>query len=170
MRNRIKIFCVLAFTCLFISAHHPVYLTVTEIEHNKPASMLEISCKFFVEDLEKTLSLLHKTPIDLMGPKTEATNDKAINTYISEHLVIDIDGKRQVIRYQGFEVEKESVFAYFEIPGVTSIKKLSITQNLLFESFDEQMGIIHCKDNGKTKSTKLQNPTTKASFSFPFAD
>ena len=38
--------------------HHPIYVSVTEIEHNAKDKTLEISCKIFTDDFEKTLAQL----------------------------------------------------------------------------------------------------------------
>ena len=34
---------------------HPIFVSVTEIEHNAVEKTLEISCKLFVDDFEKSL-------------------------------------------------------------------------------------------------------------------
>ncbi len=165
-----KIHHLIAFICfagIFVSANHPVYLTVTEIEHNATAQSLEISCKFYTEDLEKTLRDVNNKKVDLMGAKTDATNDKLINSYVSEHFIIKINDKLVVLKYAGFNIENEALYAFFEVQQVSSVKKISIKQDLLFAQFEEQMGIIHLKAGGKSKSTKLQNPTAEASFNLP---
>ena len=35
------------------STYHPIFVSVTEIEHNAKDKTLEISCKIFTDDLEK---------------------------------------------------------------------------------------------------------------------
>ena len=49
--------------------YHPIYVSVTEIEHNAKDKTLEISCKIFTDDFEKTLSQAYKTYVDLLKPK-----------------------------------------------------------------------------------------------------
>ena len=48
---------------IFTSAEpnlHPIFVSVTEIEHNAKDKTLEISCKIFTDDFEKTLRLTYK--------------------------------------------------------------------------------------------------------------
>ena len=167
MKKFLQLLTLICFAGIFISANHPVYLTVTEIEHNATAQSLEISCKFYVEDFEKTLRQVYTKKVDLMGSKTDASNDKLISTYVSEHFIIKINDKQVVLKYAGFNIENEALYAFFEVQQVNAVKKIHIRQDLLFAQFDEQMGIIHLKAGGKTKSTKLQNPTAEANFNLP---
>lgn len=167
MKRLIRIFTLVVVASIFISASHPVYVTVTEIEHNATAHTLEISCKFYVDDLETTLRQISGTKIDLMAPKTDATNDKLINTYVSKHLLLKVNDQNVVLKYIGFELDKEALYAFFEVSQINNLKKISMHQDLLFAQYDEQMGIIHLKAAGKTKSTKLQNPDADASFTLP---
>ncbi len=167
MKKFIRLFTIVVLTSVFISAAHPVYLTVTEIEHNATAHTLEISCKFYIEDLETTLRQTTGTKVDLMAPKTDATNDKLINNYVSKHLLLKVNDQNVVLKYIGYELDKEALYAFFEVQQINNLKKISIHQDLLFAQYEEQMGIIHLKAAGKTKSTKLQNPDSDASFTLP---
>lgn len=167
MKKFLQVFAFFCFAGIFISANHPVYLTVTEIEHNATAHSLEISCKFYIEDLENTLKDVYNTKVDLMATSAEATNGKLINAYVAKHLSLKINDQPVNLKFVGIEVDKDAVFAFFEVNQVNSLKKLSVHQDLLFAQYEEQLGIIHMKAAGKTKSTKLQNPEADASFAFP---
>ena len=70
------------------------------------------------------------------------------------------------LRYIGFEKEKESAYAYFEVSGIASVKNISATNSLLHDFIDQQINIMHVTVGGKRQSTKLDYPETKASFSF----
>ena len=60
------------------TTNHPIYVSVTEIEHNAKEKTLEISCKIFTDDFEKALKATYKTYVDLLKPKNiiEAANVK----------------------------------------------------------------------------------------------
>ena len=72
---------------------HPIYVSVTEINWNKPKSTLEVSCKIFTDDFEKTLRNAYKTHVDLINPGNRANMDKLVNDYIQKHFSLKIDGK-----------------------------------------------------------------------------
>ncbi len=146
--------------------YHPFYVSVTEINQNKTEKTLEISCKLFAEDLESVLSKDYKATLDLADEKSKAILNKIIPDYINKHLALALEGKTAKLSYIGFEKDKESVFCYFQVDGVNTIKKLDVVNTLLHDFNDDQINIIHVMVNRKRQSTKLDFPTRQASFSF----
>ncbi len=138
--------------------HHPLFVTVTEIEHNAKAKTLEISCKIFTDDFEKALRAAYKTKIDLLDATQKVAMDKLVNDYVQKHLKINVDGKNITLKFIGYEKIEEGIYSYFEVEDITSIKKINITNDLLYEYKKEQMGLLHVIVAGKRQSTKLSNP------------
>ncbi len=145
---------------------HPFYVSVTEINHNKAEKSLEISCKIFAEDLEDILKKNYKTTVDLSDASREAQNNKLVSDYIQKHLLFSINGKPVKLAFVGFEKESESAYGYFEIPGVSSLKKLDVSNSILHDFIDSQINILHITVSGNRKSYKLDFPKTQASFNF----
>jgi hypothetical protein len=146
--------------------YHPLYVSVTEIEQNAADKALEISYKFFTDDFEHTLEKSNKKKLDIKSSKEKGEFDKYIPEYINKHFTLTVDNKLVQLRYIGFEIEKESVYCYFEANEVSSIKKVNISNSLLHDFKKEQINIMHLSINGKKQSTKLHYPTSKASFTF----
>lgn len=162
-----KWFFVFAIPLLMASTiNHPVYVSVTEIEHNSQGQSLEVSCKIFTDDFEKTLRARYNTHVDLLDIKIKANMDKLVNDYIQNHLNIVVDGKTIALKYVGFEEIEEGIYCYFEANNIANVKQLVVNNNLLYEYKSEQMGLIHCTVNGKMKNYKLNNPESKAIFNF----
>lgn len=155
---------------LFLSpatvANHPIYVSVTEIEHNARDKTLEISCKIFTDDFERTLRQVYKTQVDLLNPKDKAATDKMVSEYVQKHLLIKADGKPVALQFLGYQQQEEGIVSFYQVNNITSLKKLDITDNILFEYKKEQISILHVTVNGNRKSTKLINPEEKASFEF----
>jgi hypothetical protein len=145
---------------------HPFYIAVTEVNHNSTEKTLEISCKMFADDLEAILEKNNNTTLDITTEKDKPDFDKYINAYISKHLRISLDGKAVRLNYLGFENEKESAYAYFEVTEVDAVKKLEITNTILFDFTFDQINIIHITVGGSRQSSKLVYPNTQAKFSF----
>lgn len=145
---------------------HPFYISVTEITHNDKEKTLEVSCKIFIDDLENTLKKNYNTVVDLSNEKQETQNDKFISDYISKNLLLNADGKVSKCNYIGFEKDGESVYCYFEISNIPTLKKLDVTNSLLQDFTDKQINIMHITVKGKRKSYKLDFPNKQASFSF----
>ena len=148
------------------TAAHPFYISVTEVNHNSKDQTLEISCKMFADDLEKTLEQDYKTSFDISDAKSKATADKLIADYIKKHLSFVVDNKNAVLQYVGYEKDKESAYCYFQIDHIPAVKKLDITNSLLFDFNTGQINIMHVVVNNKRQSTKLDYPDSKVSFRF----
>ena len=154
----------LFLTCLTIV--HPLFVAVTEINHNAQEKTLEISCKTFTDDLEKSIEKSTNQKIDLFNVKDKAAAEKAIADYFRKHLVIKTDGKPAQLELIGFERESEAVWSYFQVNNVPLVKKIDITNNILYEASNDQINLMHVTVNGNRKSTKLDFPNTHAAFDF----
>jgi len=146
--------------------YHPIYLSVTEIEHNAKEKTLEISCKIFTDDFEKTLRQTYKGKVDLLKPKDKSAMNKLVSDYVQKHLQLKVDGKTVALQFLGYEQEEEGIISFYQANNIPGVKKIDIINNILFEYKKEQMGILHVKVNDERKSTKLINPEEKASFEF----
>jgi hypothetical protein len=145
---------------------HPLYVSVTEIEHNAKEKTLEISCKIFTDDFEKTLRNAYHERIDLLDPAKKDAMNKLVNDYVQKHFAISLEGKSAAMRFIGFEQVEEGIYSYYQVEKVNAVKNISITNNILYEYKKEQMGLIHVTVNGTRKSSKLINPDEKVSFTF----
>ena len=79
---------------------------------------------------------------------------------------IEYDGKPIILNFVGFEKEGAVIFSYFEAANINSVKKIAITNNLMYDMYDDQVEIIHVILNGNRKSTKLDYPAKQAVFIF----
>jgi hypothetical protein len=148
------------------SSKHPIYVTVTEIDHNAKENILEVSCKIFTNDFEKTLRMKRNSKIDLLNPLMKKEMEKLVANYILQHLKISIDGKPAVLNFIGYEQAEECIESYFQVDGVTMLKQLNVEDDLLYEYKSEQISLLHVIVDGKRQSTKMNNPDKKALFKF----
>jgi hypothetical protein len=156
---------------LFLSnagiSKHPIYMSVTEIEHNAKDKTLEISCKIFTDDFEKTLRQNYSgIIIDLINPKDKAAMNKLVSDYVQKHLSVKVDGKAVTLQFLGYEQQEEGINSYYQVNNIAAVKKIDITDNILYEYKDQQISIIHVIVNGNRKSTRLINPEDKVSLEF----
>lgn len=149
-----------------LTVDHPLYVSVTEIEHNATDKTLEISCKIFTDDFEKTLRQGYTGTVDLLQPKDKNAMNKLVQDYVQKHLVIKADNKTAVLQFLGYEQEEEGITSFYQVNNIASVKKLDIVNNILFEYKREQISIIHANVNGIKKSTRLINPDEKVSLVF----
>ncbi|MBC7828626.1 MAG: hypothetical protein H7122_12820 [Chitinophagaceae bacterium] len=145
---------------------HPFFISVTEISHNATDKHLEISCKIFTDDFETALLKSTGVKIDLFNPKDKALAEKQIAAYLKKHLVIKLDSKPVILEFVGFEREDEAVWSYLQVSNTAAPKKMDISNDLLYESFDQQINLMHVSVSGNRKSTKLNYPDVNTSFQF----
>lgn len=145
---------------------HPIYVSVTEIEHNAKAKTLEVSCKIFTDDFEKALRNAYNTHVDLEDVKIKTAMDKHVNDYVKKHLQITVDGKAATLAFIGFERIDEGIYSYFEATGIAAVKKIAVKDDILFEYKKEQISLVHVIVGGNRKSTKINNPGAVAELVF----
>ncbi len=145
---------------------HPFYISVTEINLNSSDKTLEVSCKMFADDLEQTINKNNTSQLDISSQKDQSKFNIYIPAYIKSHLNFSVDGKPANLSYIGFEKDKESAFCYFQVQNISSLKKIDISNSILYDFTKDQINIIHVMVNGKRQSTKLNYPDKNVSFSF----
>lgn len=149
-----------------IAVMHPFFVSVIEINHNTKEATVEISVRIFTEDLEKTLQKYATHKMDIINPTDKALLEKQINQYISQKLKLKINGQSLTLNYIGHEIQKESVWTYFEVTKIAEIKKVEIDCTLLYDFEKSQSNIIHIKNKGVDKSYKLDFPKNVIVFDF----
>jgi hypothetical protein len=152
---------------LFVVFFHPFFVSVTEINHNQQEESLEISIRVFTDDLENTLRMFAPgKKVDLMNPPANGAMDSLVKSYMLNKIKLEVNGAGKTMQYVGFERVEESIWAYFEIPGVPRLKKLKIKDPILYEYKPEQINMIHVISGGNRQSRKLDNPVADWEFNF----
>ena len=145
---------------------HPFHVSVVEINHNPTDKNLEISCKIFTDDFEKVLVQNYKTQVDLINPPDRKATEKLVSDYIKSHLQLTADGKPLQLSYLGFEREDDAIYTYVEVTGIIAVRKIDISNRIMYDLFDDQTNLMHVTVGGNRKSSKLEYPAKDISFSF----
>jgi len=147
-------------------APHPLYISVTEINHNAKDKTLEISCKIFTNDFETALAKTTHSKVDLSDPKDKKTMDKLVSEYILKHLQLKVDGRPVTLVFAGSEKETDATWSYFQVNNIATVKRIELMNNLLYDSFEQEINIVHVTVGGDRKSTRLNYPVTGAVIEF----
>lgn len=145
-------------------SNHPIFMSVTEVMHNAKEKSLEVTAKIYTDDFEKILRTNYKVKIDLINKSKDA--DKCVNDYLQKHFKLTADGKLQTLKYIGYERIEDAINIYVEVQNIAMVKKIEIENNILYDYKSTQISLMHVSVGGKRQSTKLTNPSTKASFTF----
>ena len=152
---------------IFLSSFfHPFYVSVTEVEQVPKTKIVHVSTRIFFDDLEKAINKKYKTNINILKPKNKKQVDDFITAYVQEHLKIKANGTVLPLKFIGYEIEEEAAWCYFESTAIAPVKQFAIQNNILFEQHPSQINMIHTIVNGKRQSTKLDNPSDNAQFTY----
>ena len=146
-----------------VSALHPFYVSVTEIEYSSASKEMGISCKIFTDDFEEGLKLFTKSKVDLKNGNA-GQNKKIIAEYINTHLRISFNNKTVNYQLLGFENDHEATWCYFSAQGISSPGQVELRSDILYDFKKEQINIIHFIADGRRNSNRLSYPEEKWTF------
>ena len=160
-----KLICLILISCLCCS-FHPFYVSVTDIKYNTKEKTIEVSCRTFIDDMEKALKKQNNQAIDLLNAKDIKRGEEWLEKYIVQHLKIRTDSGPLRLKFIGYEKEEEAIWSYFEVEHPSTPKSFIIENSLLYDVEAEQMNIVHVEVNGNKKSLKVNNPEKDLKFEF----
>src|SRR4051812_46907548 len=99
-------------------SNHPVFVSVTEIEHDSSTRTLTVSCKVFTDDLERALRQKYSIKIDLADAKLKTAMNPLVDGYIKKHLLISADAKAVNLQFLGFLQQEEAVISIYEVKNI----------------------------------------------------
>lgn len=157
---------VSVFFWLTAATVHPVYVSVTSIEYNKKEELLEVSCKLFIDDMEKFLKARSGRKVDLLHPAADGKTDSMLYAYLNAHLSLQVNGSPAPLKYSGFEPEGDVIYVYLEADGIKAVNRLEVTNSILYDYKSAQVSVINVRVGDNKQGKKMTNPEDKAVFLF----
>jgi hypothetical protein len=146
---------------------HPIHVSVTEIDFDKKDKALEIMMRVFIDDLELSLrNSLTQPELNILTPDKGTSTDDLIENYIKEHFKVTLDDKHQKVHYLGHERESEAFILYMEVPDVESWKTVSVFNDIIMSTHNDQSNLVHVYVNEEVKSLRLTKNTPAGKLSF----
>ena len=133
-----------------LNSMHPIHISVTQIDHKASEKSLQITIKVFSDDFEKSLlthSRLSKLP---------ENQEELILGYFKNALIIKVNGKAMNYRWVGYETETDAHFVFLEIERVAKVKSLGISNEILYNLYNDQANIVHFQSEELRKSELFQ--------------
>lgn len=156
---------LLVFMLSSYSLVHKYYISNTQIEYVKSKQSVQIITRVFMDDFENVLKARYDASLNF-DESTDETIHYYIGKYLTEKFKIKIDNSEKAITYLGKELEMGIVKCYLEIEGIASITTLEVTNQTLFDLFEEQQNIIKLDINSKKKSFVLTKQNDNALLNF----
>lgn len=143
MKIRILL-AILVLTGLTLSSFnlHKHYISLTQIEYNEGEKALQITMRFFIDDLEKAVGTRFGKNLAL-ATEDELKNANAyIERYLDSKFKLWINGTEQSPNYLGKQYEDDQVFFFLELEKVENIEIIEVQNSVLMEVYEEQQNYI----------------------------
>jgi hypothetical protein len=156
----IFIFGIILLSLLSFSAHK-FYTAIYKIDFNASKKRLEITTRIFTEDLNVAVSKKYNRKSTIASDKETSEDIDFLKKYLSEKIILKINGKPKPIRFLSKEVEDNVLVCYFNCDDISKIKTFEITNSVLTEIFEEQQNIVQLNINSKKQTLLLSSETIK---------
>lgn len=130
---------------LFAFTIHKHYISLTKIEFVPQHKAVQITMRFFIDDVEKVLEDRYETELELATPDESSRSNELMELYIMKKFEVVINGQEETLNYLGKEYDNDLVLFYVEIENIEKIESIEVTNAMLFEEFPEQKNYIKLK-------------------------
>jgi hypothetical protein len=132
---------------------HKFYVSLTDTQYNEESGRLEISSKYFIDDLELALEL---SPDEHIVMPMDNLITAQMSKYLQKHLIFRTDNQNCPLEILGYEVEDDVVWIYLESQEIPKFSEVSVTASQLTDLFEEQQNIVHVSNGGVLQSLFLR--------------
>lgn len=148
---------------------HPFHVSIVTFKLNPKSNMIEITMKFFADDLENAIRIKNSPKIRLGAKNDSAKTDTLIVHYLQKHIQLTMDGQKKTMQWVGKEIENDIAWCYLEIKEVTGFSSAWIKNSILISEFDDQLNISHFQkgNNIETIMNHKDKLSGKISFKSP---
>ncbi|RUA10942.1 MAG: hypothetical protein DSY83_17235 [Flavobacteriia bacterium] len=150
---------------LFLSftTAHKFYVSVTNMVYAEDEEAFQITSRIFIDDLDALLAERYGIKAKLATPDETKVADEYIEKYLRAKFLVLFNGEPAQYTFLGKRYDKDVVICYLEIPKVklSSIKTMTVENDVLTDLFDEQQNVVHVKWKGKKKSFVLMKSNNK---------
>ena len=164
--NKLKIGFIILLIPLFAFTTHKYYISSTKIEYKKESKTIQITMRFFIDDLQESINSTYSKNIELALPNEPEEIDSLIINYVSKKLEVTINSNKKAYCFLGKEYNNDEIYIYLEIENVEFIKAIEIKNSMLMEIFPEQQNIIKLYINDTKKTFLLMKQKDKDSLKF----
>ena len=148
------------------SGFHKYYISVTEVDYVKDKQSVQITSRIFIDDFEKVLRERYNENIVLAGKEETKDVNKYIETYLKSKISVRINDNDMNLIFIGKEYDIDIIQCYIEIQNVKQVNSIEITNEVLFDLFEDQQNMIKTKINSKQKSFLLNQNNKIAVLNF----
>ena len=145
MRRNLSFLCLLLIMPMLALGVHKHYISLTKVDFIKEKEVIQVTMKFFIDDIELALENRHGEAMELTTKEENKMADKFLEGYIRRKFTVWVNEEEKAYSYLGKEYENNEVFFYLELKNISDIKTIEVQNSMLFEEFEEQQNYIKLK-------------------------
>jgi hypothetical protein len=143
---------------------HPTHVAISTLQTDGKG--MQITHKFFLDDLENALKLTHENISLTSDNLADVTAE--LQTYLSEKFSISRNDKAVELNWVGYEREDHHIWVYQEVSSFKTKGSCKITSKFIMELFDDQNNITHILDKEKEITHSLVHKVGRESLTVEF--
>jgi len=145
---------VLCFVLTSVSLHR-FYVSVTEINFVSTKKEIQITSRYFIDDLNNCLEKKYKTKFYLGSSKESEEQLTYLKKYLADNFSIKVNAKAKDMVFLTKEIEDDVMICYFKIKDVSKINTLELKNTVFFDFISEQQHITHTQIGSVKRSILL---------------
>jgi hypothetical protein len=154
------------FLTLTSFGFHKFYGAVYQINYAPEKEMLQITSRIFADDLNKALEKKY-TKKHYLGTNKESPEDLVLlKKYLSENLIIKVNGQSKAMNFLSKEMEGDVLICYLSIKDISKLKSLEVHNAVLVDWDSEQQNITHFTILGTKQSFLFTASSTERMLKF----
>ena len=164
--KEVKILFLILIIPLFAFGLHKYYISLTKIDYVEKERSVQITMRFFIDDIEKTLENRYETELELATDQENKNANLFLEKYIASKFEVTINHIVKKFKFLGKEYENDVVFFYLEITDIEVINQFSVQNRMLFEDFPDQENFVKININNLKKMFVLRKENDKEMLNF----
>jgi hypothetical protein len=154
------------FLTLTSFGFHKFYVAVYQINYSPEKEMLQITSRIFADDLNKALEKKY-TKKHYLGTNKESPEDLVLlKKYLSENLIIKVNGQSKAMNFLSKEMEGDVLISYLSMKDISKLKSLEVHNAVLVDWDSEQQNITHFTILGTKQSFLFTASSTERMLKF----
>ena len=145
MNRNLYFLCLLLVIPMMALGVHKHYISLTKVEFVKEKKVIQVTMKFFIDDIELALENRHGQAMELASKDENKMADQFLENYIGQKFKVWINQEEKSFSYLGKEYEDNEVFFYLELKNISEIETIEVQNAMLFEEFEEQQNYVKLK-------------------------
>lgn len=126
-------------------ADHDFHVSKCLVEYYPGNAILYIRMHLFIDDVETALRRMGQEQLFLCSEREHPEADRYLTDYLLAHLRVEADGSMLQPQFVRKELTDElsGMWCYLEVRQLSHIRQLTVYNDILMETFADQMNIIN---------------------------